>query len=172
MRSWLFWWCCYTHIYPWLCHAKGALEVSGADRRYRLRSEGQSPCPPLDCPTWGRYEIQAEKWGTVTMASTWLSRFRMTTLFPIRYRYQLDLEMKLNYLVRFPCYTNMSKVRKLTYGLLFVWSEKIDLRTLSVWSEKMKRQSRLMAPYLCEVRKSTYGQINVLFLCLFTPRWY
>ena len=35
--------------------------LPGADTSYRQISEGQSLCPPLDCPTWGRYELQAKK---------------------------------------------------------------------------------------------------------------
>ena len=39
-------------------------EIPGDDSKdtsYRHRSEGQSLRPPLDCPTWGRYELQARK---------------------------------------------------------------------------------------------------------------
>ena len=47
--------------------------LPGADSSYRQKSEGQSLCPPLDCPTWGRFKLQARKWGAITASSTWLS---------------------------------------------------------------------------------------------------
>ena len=35
--------------------------LPGADTSYRQRSDGRSLCPPFDCPTSGRYELQAKK---------------------------------------------------------------------------------------------------------------
>ena len=47
--------------------------LPGADTSYRQTNEGQSRCPPLDCPTWGRHKLQAKKSGIFTVSSTWMS---------------------------------------------------------------------------------------------------
>ena len=58
-----------TSIYVTRSHKNGPL-VAGAETSYGLSSEGQSLSPLLDCPTWGRHELQANQSGAITVSST------------------------------------------------------------------------------------------------------
>ena len=70
---------------------------------------------------WGRYELQANKWGTITMSSTRLPYFNWPEHFYFS-RYRLDSNNKISCILStlLPCQ--------------YLKSDKIDLRSLS-WEQ-------------------------------------